>query len=846
MSMKDRYPTEEAERLAALGECQILETAPEELYDGLTALAAQIVGAPVALLGLMDSDRYWVKSRFRWNISFFSRETAFCLWSIASKEAVVVPDAQADPRFAANPLVTGEPRIRFYAGIPILSSEGHALGTLEVFDRVARHISDAQLAALRELARQASAHLNSRRRAHEAKERESEIGTLREALRESDERFRDLFDSADDMVMSIRSDGRLLHANTACGSLFGVDSAALSGRSLLDLIHPDAREQFRAAFDRVVGEGRSERVETVFAGYGGTRMVMDGILVPKVVDGYTVMTRVIFRDITERKAMEVELGKARDAALESARLKSQFLSNVSHEIRTPIHGVVGMLGLLLDSELTAEQREFALSAQSSADSLLALMNNILHVSRLESGKLSVSLADFDLLTTIERVVEVMQVAAQEKNLRLSLELDPELPTIVRGDPGRYRQVVVNLIGNAVKFTQQGSINVRVTNEKETETHQLIRVQVSDTGPGIEEEARHKLFQSFTQLDAASNRQYGGVGLGLSIAKQLVELMGGVIGVDSTPGAGSTFWFTVPFEKRVTERLAIAGSKLAFPGARVLVLDASETNRKLLTHFVSSWGMRTRTSDSPVEALERLRTEATLGDPYRVIVFDLHSSALSGIDLARAISRDPSIEQTGMIAMTQLGEQVDDTALREAGISAYLSKPVDKSELFDCMTAAMASELKHLPDVAERFTAPLQSSQKNAAPVSPDQRARLKILLAEDKPLNQKLTLTQLQSLGYTADAVSNGDEVISAVQKKAYDLILMDCQMPLMDGYEATIEIRKREGSGRQTRIIAMTANALEGDREKCLAAGMDDYLSKPTRREDLDAVLNRWFGQGA
>lgn len=838
--MHDR--SDEDARLKAVAASQLIDTAPEEIYDGLTMLAAQLCGAPVALLGFVEEERYWVKSRYRWNLAHLPREMSFCSHVVASGDPVVVPDTLADPRFANNPLVTSEPHIRFYAAVPLRSSDGHAIGALEVFDRAPRTLSDAQLQALRLLAQQAAAHVSARRRLFESKEREAEIAELREAVEESEERFRDLFDTVDDLIMTMRSDGRLLHANTACSSVLGYQE--ITGRPILEFIHPREREDFRIAFDRVVNSGQRERVETTFTTVGGANLIADGVLIPKVVDGYTVLTRIIFRDITDRKQTEIELGKARDAALESARLKAQFLANVSHEIRTPMHGIIGMIGLLLDSELTSEQREFALSARTSADALLTIMNNILHVSRLESGQLSVSMADFDLMTTIERVVEVMQIAAQEKNLRLTAQYDPDLPTIVRGDPGRFRQVLSNILGNAVKFTEHGSVNVKVTVDNETETHQLVRVTVSDSGPGISPEVRHHLFQSFTQLDGSAKRQHEGVGLGLSIAKQLVELMGGVIDVESTPGQGSDFWFTVPFEKRVASKLAVAGSRLAFPGARVLIVDASETNRKLVVHFVTTWGMRSRTATNGAEAIERLRAEAALGDPYRAVIVDYHMANMNGAQMARTIKADPTIGSTGIVLMTQLGEPLDDATLRAAGVSAYLAKPVDKSELFDCLTAAMAKDLIAGNEATLKFASPEPVSRAAGAAVDPEKRQQLKILLAEDKPLNQKLTLSQLQSLGYSARAVANGNEVLDAMREASFDLILMDCQMPLMDGYETTMEIRKREGDARRTRIIAMTANALEGDREKCLAAGMDDYLSKPTRREELDAALNRWFGE--
>lgn len=838
--MTDAVQMPEHERLSILHACHVLDTPSEPLYDELAMLAASATGTPVALLSFFDAGREWVKARYRWNIAHIPRSSSFAAAMNVSGTELVVADALGDGRFSNNPLVTAEPKIRFFVGVPLVSAEGAVIGALAVYDRTTRVLTEAQLQLLRICAAQASAHVNARRRLHEATERANQYESVRAALSESDERFRELFDNVDDFIMTFRNDGRILHVNSAAALALGGESGELP-LTVTDVVHADARLAFKEALDRVVKSATAERIETTLMLSTGDRVTVDGTLIPKVIDDQVYLVRVIFRDISDRKRFESELSHARDAALESARLKTQFLSNISHEIRTPIHALTGMLGLLLESPLTPEQRDFAVSARASADALLAIINNILHVSRLEAGKLSVSVADFDLVTTVERVIEVMKIAAQEKGLALTAEFDGRLPAVVRGDPGRYRQVLVNLLTNAVKFTQKGTIAVRVGIERETDTHTLVRLSVADTGIGVAPHARERIFDSFYQADGSTTRLYGGMGLGLSIAKQLVDLMGGVIGCDSAEGEGSAFWFTIPFEKRVTERLAVEGTRHAFPGARVLVVDQSETNRKLVQHFVQSWGMRSRTADTEAEALERLRAEAALGDPYQAVIFDYQLRPDGGLHLAKMIKADPAIAETGLVMQTYLGDQLNDGDIRNAGVTAYLAKPVEKSELFDCLTAALARESlrREVTEPAAHVAPPA------AAPVVPiplAEREQLKILLAEDKPLNQKLTLSQLRSLGYTADAVSNGDEVIEAVAKKQYDIILMDCQMPIVDGYEATMEIRRREGNERRTKIIAMTANALDGDREKCLAAGMDDYLSKPTRREDLDAALARAY----
>lgn len=830
---------DENERLAALHGYGIVDSAQEPAFDELAALAAHICGAPVAILGFVEADREWVKARYRWNISHLPLEASFAAHVVRSGHLLVVEDTDEHDELRHHPLVSTEPKIRFIASVPVVSPDGHVLGAITTLDRVPRSVSALQQEMLRGVARQVTALLNDRRRIARLEEEAAHAVDLQQALSESEERFRELFGHADDLIMSIRADGRILHVNGASSHMLAYEPDELTGRSVFDFVHPDGREQFKRDLDRLLTSGEHDMVETTFFAHDGRRVIVEGNVNPKIVDGFPVLVRTIFRDITERKQAEVELGQARDAALESARLKSQFLSNVSHEIRTPIHSVAGMLGLLLETNLTSEQRDLVMTARSSADSLLTILNNILHVARLESGKLSVAVADFDVVTTVERVVDVMQIAAKEKGLELAVDFDAQLPAIVRGDASRYRQIVANLVNNAVKFTDKGKITVRLSVERETDTHTLVRFAVSDTGCGVNAETRARIFQPFTQGDASSTREHDGMGLGLTIAKQLVDLIGGIISFDSKEGEGSTFWFTVPFEKRLTERLAVAGAKQAFPGARVLILDESETNRKLLQHYVASWGMRSRFAENADEALERIRTEAELGDPYRAFVFDAHARGIDPYRMARSIKADQTMSSVGLVMLTHLGEQVDDQQARKSGISSYLAKPVDRSELFDCLTVALARDTQTRVDLSEQYvSSPLANVVVGEVPK--DVRERARILLAEDKPLNQKLTLSQLRSLGYTAEAVSNGSEVIDALTRKEFDIILMDCQMPLMDGYETTMEIRRREDGARHTRIIAMTANALEGDREKCLAAGMDDYLPKPTRREELERALAR------
>jgi PAS domain S-box-containing protein len=967
-------PANETERLAALRRYNVLDTQPESAFDDLTRLAAQICGAPISLITLVDANRQWFKSRFGLDTVETPREQSFCTHAILQSELLVIEDVTKDERFADNPVVTSGWRCRFYAGAPLRTGDGYALGTLAVLDRQPRRLVPQQLEALRTLARQVMTHLELRRHlaelarsidehqhteerlrtseafyqtlveslpqnilrkdaqgrftftnrkflqsigkasediigktdfdlfppelaakyhrddlrvmetlesldtieAHQGPQGEQlfvhvlktplldsagkvvgiqgifwdvtqrrlieeQLGIERDLLRQAEEKYRAIYENSVEGIFQTTRDGHFLSANPALARLYGFSTQEELVAAFTDIgnqlyVDPNRREEFsRLIRQREEVTGFESQV------YRRDRSVIwisESARAVKDAGGNFLYYEGIVEDITARKQAELERERAREAALESARTKAQFLANMSHEIRTPMNAITGMTGLLADTRLSPEQRDYVETIHNSTETLLSVINDILDFSKIEAGKFTLERIEFDLREAVESGVEMLAERAHKKRIELACSIRPEVPSALLGDPVRFRQVLTNLVSNAVKFTEKGEVLVRVDCLSSDAQRVQLRFEVKDTGIGIPPEAMSRIFQEFTQADGSTTRKYGGTGLGLTISKQIVALMGGVIGAESAPGHGSTFWFMLPFDRQVqpvSDPLQDKRQMLA--GLRILTVEDTASHREILHQHFAGWGMEDESATSAEQALAMLQAARQAGRPFPVLLIDLDLPDTDGLSLAQTLKNDPNLASSRIIMFTNLLNRLNTTTMKVTGISACLVKPIRQSRLLECLVDVMSAS-------GAASAQPLEVNL--AGPSTPRiPTALVRILLAEDNEVNQRVALKQLKKLGFSADAVSNGNEVLAALQRVPYDIIIMDCQMPEMDGYEVTRRIRQ-SGSDSYIHlrsapyIIALTANAMQGDRERCLALGMNDYLTKPLHLQELEAVLQR------
>ncbi|MGV3754637.1 MAG: response regulator [Verrucomicrobiota bacterium] len=931
-------PADEKERLEALYGYQILDTEAEQDFDDLTLLAAHICGVPISLISLIDEKRQWFKSKVGLEAPETHRDMAFCSYAIHDRDVMTVPDAVEDGRFAENPLVKFDPKIRFYAGAPLVTSDNYAIGTLCVIDRVPRELTDAQKEALQALSRQVMAQIEMRR-VMQAERR------YRKEIEEAQGRLTDFLDNANDLIQSINPEGKFLYVNRRWKETLGYSEEDLKTLTVFDLMSAECRQHCEESFARIMAGENIGQVQAVFQAKDGRKVELEGSVNCRMEDGRPMETRGIYRDVTERrqaerekhalaerlllatksagmgiwewnlktdqhtwdaqmralygmppdlkesyqvwensvsaedaekvgnalkalmdhgtdyvvdfevklpdgsqrtlqaralverdeqgrterivgvnwditnrKQLEVELARARDQALDATKAKSEFLANMSHEIRTPMNGVIGMTTLLGETKLDEEQRDFVNTIRTSADALLALINDILDFSKIESGKMELDPHPVELRRCIAEALDLLAPKAAEKGIDTGYLADEAVPELVTADGTRLRQVLINLLSNAVKFTDKGGVVVRLAPGKSADEWHFA---VEDSGVGVPADKISRLFQSFSQADSSTTRHYGGTGLGLAICKRLVEMMGGRMWVDSQPGVGSTFHFSLRAKAEPGDKSAWRQPQPVLKGKRLLIVEDNAQNREIVQQYGTLWGMGVELAGSVFEALERAQNSR----PYDVVLLDHQLAGTSGFALWEQLRGQAACRNAQPLLLSNVRLAAD------APLKQAVYKPIRRQQMLEAILRVLAvgAVVKESP-VAKPVAAKLAEQFPG------------RILVADDNVVNLKVASAFLTRMGYQPDTATNGREVLQALAAKEYNLVLLDIQMPELDGYQVASKVISQAAGGKRPHLIALTANAMESDRQKCLAAGLDDYLPKPIRVPELEAILRKYL----
>jgi two-component system sensor histidine kinase/response regulator len=657
------------------------------------------------------------------------------------------------------------------------------------------------------------------------------------ALEDSEKRSRQILETSFDAFVEMDAEGRILVWNAQAESAFQWGQAEIIGKNLCETIIPrNYREGYGEEIRQLLASDRgaalNRRFETIASSKDGREMPVE-ITISAMHHDRSQHFAAFVRDLSERMRFEHDLRDAKEAAEAANQSKSDFLANMSHEIRTPMNGIIGMTDLALETVLSQEQREFLGMVKSSADSLLSLLNDILDFSKIEAGKLDFETIDFLLRDTLDDTIKVLGFRAQQKGLELGCRILPEVPDGLRGDPTRLRQIIVNLVGNAIKFTSAGEVIVEAEVQEETESDATLHFTVRDTGVGIPKGKQASIFEAFTQADSSMTRRYGGTGLGLAISSRLVNLMGGRVWVESEIGEGSTFHFTARFQmQKLSARKYEATGAEKLRDLCVLIVDDNSTNRRILQEIALTWQMKPILCESGPEALRILENANALGTPVELIIVDAQMPGMDGFSVAKIITGDARYARSAVILLTSAGLRGDAARCRELGIKAYLTKPIKRSDLLQAFKIVLGTQA----DVEGNSAVVTMHTLR-------EDRKRLRILLAEDNPVNQTLAVRLLAKRGHEVVVAGSGKASLEALKTQVFDLILMDIQMPEMDGLQATTAIRHEElKTGKHIPIIAMTAHAMAGDKERYLGAGMDGYVSKPLRIADLFSAIEEVF----